>query len=81
MNRLQRQMERAKKQPKQPRAIVPGLHLVGLVRQLGSGGLSGFAGYDLGPHSVNVGYANDKAEDDDAPLLRVQPKIHFDVDL
>ena len=34
MNRLQRRVERSKKQPKGPRAIVPGLHLTGLVRQV-----------------------------------------------
>ena len=45
------------------------------------GSLSGFAGYALGAHSINVGYANDRTDDEDAPLLRLQPKVHFDVDL
>ena len=49
--------------------------------QVGIGSLTGFFGYALGPHSVNLGYANDRAEDEEAPLLRLQPKIHFDVDL
>ena len=88
MNRLQRQMERSKKTPKNPRAIVPNFHLAGLVRQVGSGNLSGFAGYALGAfggsHTINVGYANDRGapeDGDDSPLLRLQPKVHFDVDL
>ena len=88
MNRLQRKAERSKKQPKNPRAIVPSLHVAGLVRQVGSGNLSGFAGYALaafgGSHTINVGYANDRGlpdEGDASPLLRLQPKIHFDVDL
>ena len=84
MNRLQRKMERSKKVPKQPRSIVPSLHLAGLVRQVGSGNLSGFAGYALGAHTLNVAYANDRgdpSEGDESPLLRLQPKVHFDVDI
>mmetsp|Transcript_35823 Transcript_35823/g.73018 ORF Transcript_35823/g.73018 Transcript_35823/m.73018 type:complete len:585 (-) Transcript_35823:226-1980(-) len=84
MNRLQRKTERSKKQPKNPRAITPGLHLAGMVRQIGSGNLNGFAGYALGAHTVNFAYANDRGDPsagDTSPLLRLQPKIHFDVDL
>lgn len=84
MNRLQRKMERSKKQPKHPRGILPGFHLVGMLRHVGAGNLNGFAGYQLGPHSVNFGYANDRGDPetgDDSPLLRLQPKVHFDIDL
>jgi hypothetical protein len=88
MHRLQRQMERSKKTPKNPRAVVPSFHLAGLVRQVGGGNLSGFAGYAVaafgGSHTVNMGYANDRGapeDGDDSPLLRLQPKVHFDVDL
>jgi len=84
MNRLQRKMERSKKQPKSPRGILPGFHLVGMLRHVGVGNLNGFAGYTMGPHSVNFGYANDRGDPetgDDSPLLRLQPKVHFDIDL
>mmetsp|Transcript_41201 Transcript_41201/g.92779 ORF Transcript_41201/g.92779 Transcript_41201/m.92779 type:complete len:563 (+) Transcript_41201:86-1774(+) len=85
MNRLQRKVERAKKQPKQPRSIVPGFHLAAMMRQVGSGNLQGFAGYALGPHSIDFGYTNSRGDPeltgDKSPLLRLQPKVHFDIDL
>lgn len=55
LNRLERKVQRSRKLPKNPRSIVPGLHLTGMLRQVGAGNLQGFAGYTLGPHSVTMG--------------------------
>ena len=82
MNKLTRKTQRSKKLPKNPRAIVPGLHLVAFMRAVGSGNLNGFAGYTLGPHSVTAGFDNTRGPpesgDDSAPI-RLQPKVHFDI--
>ena len=82
-NKLQRKSQRSKKLPKNPRSIVPGLHLVAMMRQVGIGNLNGFAGYNFGPHSITCGYENNRGppeSGDDSALLRLQPKIHFDVE-
>uniref|UniRef100_A0A7S2S911 Guanylate-binding protein N-terminal domain-containing protein n=1 Tax=Rhizochromulina marina TaxID=1034831 RepID=A0A7S2S911_9STRA len=84
LNRLERKVQRSRKAEKNPRSIVPGLHLSGMMRQIGVGNLQGFAGYTMGPHSVTMGYQNDRGSlesGDTSPLLRLQPKIHLDVDL
>ena len=65
------------------------LDVVAMVRPDGFGNLQGFAGYQLGPHSVTVGVHND-ADDPQViaqfggvrpPFLRVQPKLKLDVEL
>merc|ERR1711971_1214316 len=63
------------------------LDLVAMFRPDGFGNLPGFAGYQLGPHSVTVGVHND-ADDPGViaqfggvrpAFLRVQPKLRLDV--
>lgn len=65
------------------------LDLVAMIRPDGFGNLQGFAGYQLGPHSVTVGVHND-ADDPQViaqfggvrpPFIRVQPKLKLDVEL
>ncbi|KAL9188711.1 hypothetical protein ACHAXT_007089 [Thalassiosira profunda] len=65
------------------------LDVVAMIRPDGFGNLQGFAGYQLGPHSVTVGVHND-ADDPGVisqfggvrpPFLRVQPKLKLDVEL
>lgn len=71
------------------RAIDWGLDLVAVLRPDGFGSLQGFAGYQIGGHSLTFGVHND-ADDPQViaqfggvrpPLLRVQPKLRLDVDL
>jgi len=77
-----------KKQPTEGSVNVA-LDLIAMVRPDGFGNLQGFAGYQLGPHSVTVGVHND-ADDPGVisqfggvrpPFLRVQPKLKLDVEL
>ena len=77
-----------KKQPTEGSVSVA-LDLIAMVRPDGFGNLQGFAGYQLGPHSVTVGVHND-ADDPGVisqfggvrpPFLRVQPKLKLDVEL
>ena len=65
------------------------LDVVAMIRPDGFGNLQGFAGYQLGPHSVTVGCHND-ADDPQViaqfggvrpPFIRVQPKLKLDVEL
>jgi len=73
-----------------PRISNVALNLVGMLRPPGLGNLQGFVGYAtslLGlPLDLMLGVHNDgdapevMGEDREYPLLRVQPKIHFDVD-
>lgn len=65
------------------------LDLVAMIRPDGFGNLQGFAGYQLGPHSVTVGVHND-ADDPQVissfggvrpPFIRVQPKVKVDIEL
>ena len=65
------------------------LDFVAMIRPDGFGNLQGFAGYQLGPHSVTVGVHND-ADDPQViagfggvrpPFIRVQPKLKLDVEL
>ena len=77
-----------KKQPTEGSVSVA-LDLIAMIRPDGFGNLQGFAGYQLGPHSVTVGVHND-ADDPGVisqfggvrpPFLRVQPKLKLDVEL
>lgn len=65
------------------------LDVVAMIRPDGFGNLQGFAGYQLGPHSVTVGCHND-ADDPQViaqfggvrpPFIRVQPKLKLEVEL
>lgn len=65
------------------------LDFVAMIRPDGFGSLQGFAGYQLGQHSVTVGVHND-ADDPQVisgfggvrpPFIRVQPKLKLDVEL
>lgn len=77
-----------KKQPTEGSVDVA-LDVVAMIRPDGFGNLQGFAGYQLGPHSVTVGVHND-ADDPGVisqfggvrpPFMRVQPKLKLDVEL
>jgi hypothetical protein len=73
------------------RAINIGLNLVGMLRPAGFGNLQGFVGYGTSlfglPLDLLFGVQNDgdspeiMGEDREHPVLRLQPKVHFDVDL
>ena len=87
MKRVEREVSK-KKEPTEGSASVA-LDLVAMIRPDGFGNLQGFAGYNLGPHSVTVGVHND-ADDPGViaqfggvrpPFLRVQPKLKLDVEL
>jgi hypothetical protein len=77
-----------KKQPSEG-SIDIALDVVAMIRPDGFGNLQGFAGYQLGPHSVTVGVHNDADEPSvisqfggvRPPFLRVQPKLKLDVEL
>ena len=84
-------VQKAARKDKKPgqRAIDIGLDLVAVLRPDGFGSLQGFAGYQLGGNSLTFGIHND-ADDPQViaqfggvrpPLLRVQPKLRFDVEL
>lgn len=77
-----------KKEPTEG-SINVALDLVAMIRPDGFGNLQGFAGYQLGPHSVTVGVHND-ADDPGVisqfggvrpAFFRVQPKLKLDVEL
>ena len=84
-------VERVVNKKKQPTegSVSVALDLIAMIRPDGFGNLQGFAGYQLGPHSVTVGVHND-ADDPGVisqfggvrpPFLRVQPKLKLDVEL
>jgi len=86
--RPQQQQQRAGgKKAKRERAFGMRLALASMVRQDGNGNLQGFASYDAGPFSMIMGYANDRdtpeamQNGEKPPFLRLQPKIHLDIDL
>jgi hypothetical protein len=77
-----------KKKPSEG-SIDVSLDFVAMIRPDGFGNLQGFAGYQLGPHSVTIGVHND-ADDPQVissfggmrpPFIRVQPKLKLDVEL
>ena len=86
-------MDKQTKKPKKKkgRAVNLGLSLVGMLRPPGYGNLQGFAGYSTGlfglPLDLLLGVQNDgdspevMGEDREFPILRLQPKVHFDVDV
>ena len=89
VRKMEKQAKKGKK--KGSRAVNIGLNLVGMLRPPGYGNLQGFVGYAtslLGlPLDLMLGVQNDgdspevMGEDREYPLLRLQPKIHFDVDI
>ena len=91
-----RKLEKVSKKPKKKRgkggrAVNIALNLVGMLRPPGYGNLQGFVGYSTGllglPLELMLGVQNDgdspevMGEDREYPLLRLQPKVHFDIDL
>ncbi|KAJ1454844.1 hypothetical protein M885DRAFT_521115 [Pelagophyceae sp. CCMP2097] len=70
-----------------PMSVACAVQLVAMLRPRGFGSLQGFCSYALGPHSILAGYANDRdmsgdmAASDAQPLLRLQPKLNFDLDI
>lgn len=66
------------------------LDLVGMLRPPGYGNLQGFLAYSAGllgvPLNIMLGMQNDGdapevvGEDREYPILRLQPKVHFDLD-
>lgn len=86
-----KKVERTVSKQKKPTegSIDVALDFVAMIRPDGFGNLQGFAGYQLGPHSVTVGFHND-ADDPQVissfggvrpPFIRVQPKLKLDVEL
>lgn len=81
----------AKSQTKAPKdkSVNVGVSLVSMIRPDGFGNMQGFVGYNLGPHSCTVGYHNDADAPETIssfggvkpPLLRIQPKLNFDIEL
>lgn len=88
-----RQMDKKAKKPprKKGRAVNIGLSLVGMLRPPGYGNLQGFAGYSTAafglPLDLLLGVQNDgdspeiMGDDREYPILRLQPKMHFDIDV
>jgi len=88
-----KKLEEQTKAPKKKgaRGINVALNLVGMLRPPGFGNLQGFVNYAtslLGlPLELLLGFQNDgdspdvMGEDREYPLLRVQPKVHFDIDV
>jgi len=84
-----RQAPIKKKQKGTEPSVDIGLSLVAMFRPDGYGNLQGYAGYNLGPHSITVGVQNDADSPEvmnqfggvRPPFLRVQPKLNFDVEL
>eukprot|EP00923_Selenidium_pygospionis_P054070 GHVN01094167.1.p1 GENE.GHVN01094167.1~~GHVN01094167.1.p1 ORF type:complete len:857 (+),score=248.70 GHVN01094167.1:176-2746(+) len=73
---------------KPPRGMKMGVGLTGMVRGGGAGNLQAVGNYQIGPLSLNMGYANDRdlpesrlPDGSKPPSLRFQPKVHFDVQL
>ena len=91
------EVKKIEKQTKKPakkkgkRGINPSLNLVGMLRPPGFGNLQGFLGYSTGllglPLELLLGVQNDgdspeiMGEDREHPILRLQPKVHLDIDL
>mmetsp|Transcript_18464 Transcript_18464/g.24399 ORF Transcript_18464/g.24399 Transcript_18464/m.24399 type:complete len:533 (+) Transcript_18464:36-1634(+) len=75
------------KQPKGPRGVAYGLALTSMIRTDGYGNLQGFCNYKRGPHSVTIGYCNDRDSPEairdggDVPYIRIQPKLNIEADL
>lgn len=71
------------------KSINVGVALVSMIRPDGFGNMQGFVGYNLGPHSVTVGYHNDADAPETIsqfggvkpPLLRIQPKLNFFIEM
>lgn len=88
-----KKLEEQAKAPKKKgaRGFNVALNLVGMLRPPGFGNLQGYANYAtslLGlPLELLLGFQNDgdspdvMGEDREYPLLRLQPKVHFDIDL
>jgi hypothetical protein len=91
LRQVDREVRQPRKKGKGARAVNIGLSLVGMLRPPGLGSFQGFAGYStalLGlPFDMLLGVQNDgdsaeiMGEDREHPILRLQPKVNFDIDL
>lgn len=89
--KLDKQAKKPKKKKGKSRAVNIGLNLIGMLRPPGFGNLQGYAGYSTGllglPLDIMMAVHNDgdapeiMGEDREYPILRLQPKVHFDIDL
>lgn len=83
-------LAKSQKKKKGARSVSVALNLVGMLRPPGYGNLQGFVNYATSlaglPLELLMGFQNDgdspeiMGEDREYPLLRLQPKIHFDID-
>lgn len=90
LKKLEKQVSKPQKK-KGNRSVNVGLSLMGMLRPPGYGNLQGYAGYAtslLGlPFDLLLGVHNDGespevlGDDREYPILRLQPKVHFDIDI
>lgn len=81
---------KSQKKKKGPSGINAALNLVAMLRPSGFGNLQGFVNYGTNlfglPLELLMGFQNDGdspdilGDDREYPLLRLQPKVHFDID-
>ena len=91
MKKMDAQAKSPKKKGSRGFSLSPSLNLVGMLRPAGFGNLQGFVNYATSlaglPLELLLGFQNDgespdvMGDDREYPLLRLQPKIHFDVDV
>ena len=84
--RVQEKAARSRKAADKQRSLVCGVQLVSMIRPKGFASLQGFATYNLGPHSLIMGYSNDgdaatTQTGAPVPFFRFQPKLELNVDL
>ncbi|GJQ14382.1 hypothetical protein GpartN1_g6173.t1 [Galdieria partita] len=86
MQAMQKLEKLASRPPPKQRGVVVGLGLNAAIRPSGYGNLQMLASYNKGPHSLNVSLVNDRdvAQQEgqsDIDLFRIQPTLHFDIDI
>eukprot|EP00871_Galdieria_phlegrea_P001870 jgi/Galph1/2684/GphlegSOOS_G1325.1 len=86
MQAMQKLEKLANRPPPKQRGVVVGLGLNAAIRPSGYGNLQMIASYNKGPHSMNISLVNDRDVSQQegqgqADLFRIQPTLHFDVDI
>lgn len=86
MQAMQKLEKLASRPPPKQRGVVVGLGLNAAIRPSGYGNLQMLANYNKGPHSMNISLVNDRdvAQQEgqsDLRLFRIQPTLHFDIDI
>ncbi|GJD07827.1 Protein SEY1 [Galdieria sulphuraria] len=86
MQAMQKLEKLASRPPPKQRGVVVGVGLNAAIRPSGYGNLQMLASYNKGPHSLNVSLVNDRdvAQQEgqsDIALFRIQPTLHFDIDI